>query len=575
MKTRRLIALLLMVAMLVALACGCGGKKEEPTEPAEPSAPAEPTAPAEPAEPDTPAEPAEPKDPFEVTLPICEEETFITIYSYDRPFLWDHMDNYDENTIQAELIKRTNVHPDFHWFTNVEALQVNIASGEYYDIYWQIENFYAGGLSKAFEDEVIIDVYDLVTTYMPNYYKALEDDGLALKATLDSNGHMFYIHEMTAFDYGANAGAIVREDMLQEIGWTAYDIVTYDDIHEVLTLMKTQLGVKSPIYMFSNGTPSNNYLASGFDTSGDISNWDNSMPFYKDGNTIKFAGVDDNFLEYITMIREWYAEGLFDSDFLSHQDTMRPDGDTIWGGDVGFFFWNNEVFGELIQNGSAFDPDYDVRGVQMPVKEKDQVLTFTNGKLWSLLQSFGAAISTDCDPELAVIACKWMDYAYTEEGTLLCNYGVEGLSFEYVDGKPMLKEDFLTDNYLVGDAGLMMVKNACLGTSSVYKQDKTIYDPFDNPAAIESREIYARNLVETYEESSDILTFVKIAYENSTEFNNIMNEVLNTLSEFMTAYIMGERDASEWDSIVQAQWDLGLQQCIDWYQEAFDEFMSR
>jgi hypothetical protein len=50
---------------------------------------------------------------------------------------------------------------------------------------------------------------------------------------------------------------------------------------------------------------------------------------------------------------------------------------------------------------------------------------------------------TDID-RLEKIA-RWLDYRFSKEGALLLNYGIEGETFEYVDGKPVFNDRILKD----------------------------------------------------------------------------------------------------------------------------------
>jgi hypothetical protein len=59
-------------------------------------------------------------------------------------------------------------------------------------------------------------------------------------------------------------------------------------------------------------------------------------------------------------------------------------------------------------------------------------------------------ISTTCDEDLIPIILKYTDYGFTDEGSLLYNYGIEGQAYDIVDGKilfrillPKIQTDFL------------------------------------------------------------------------------------------------------------------------------------
>lgn len=67
-------------------------------------------------------------------------------------------------------------------------------------------------------------------------------------------------------------------------------------------------------------------------------------------------------------------------------------------------------------------------------------------KLWSAKTynfsgGLAAAISTsNKNPEATV---KWLDFAYSEEGKMLFNFGVEGVSYKMVNGNPVYTDEVL------------------------------------------------------------------------------------------------------------------------------------
>lgn len=124
-----------------------------------------------------------------VSLPIVVEPATLTVYAADRPFLWSHIDNYDENYSQAELERRTNIHIDYHWWSDYEALNINLSAAEYFDIYWGLMSNYVGGLKKANEDGIILDMTELISDNMPNYMSILETDDFAVKSATSADGN--------------------------------------------------------------------------------------------------------------------------------------------------------------------------------------------------------------------------------------------------------------------------------------------------------------------------------------------------------------------------------------------------
>ena len=91
------------------------------------------------------------------------------------------------------------------------------------------------------------------------------------------------------------------------------------------------------------------------------------------------------------------------------------------------------------------DPNLHIVPTPMPVlNEGDQVhVRQTNYKM----RGFPTVVTSECDsPEKAV---EWLDYRYTDEGYMLFNYGIEGESYNLVDGKVVF-----TDLIMNNDQGL-------------------------------------------------------------------------------------------------------------------------
>src|SRR5690606_12318595 len=83
--------------------------------------------------------------------------------------------------------------------------------------------------------------------------------------------------------------------------------------------------------------------------------------------------------------------------------------------------------------GKATDPEFEMVAAPNPVLTKGDkpYLGQANEMAYNLL-----AVSASTDRLKDVL--RYFDYAYSEEGQLLCNFGIEGESFEFdASGKPV------------------------------------------------------------------------------------------------------------------------------------------
>ena len=146
-----------------------------------------------------------------------------------------------------------------------------------------------------------------------------------------------------------------------------------------------------------------------------------------------------------------------------------------------------------------------------------------------------------CGVWLAVGATRW----YTDEGSLLANYGVEGVSFDYVDGKPVLNET-------VTDAPEGM-RDALL----IYASNDTICCVIDPTAVTSGYSDVDKAAPEIWNEGMDdtmvIPSTVTLSADENTRAANIYSDVLQTVClEAIAKFITGEKPLTEYDSFVES-----------------------
>ena len=199
MKRRTLWSVLLAVSLLLGLLSGCGGESSSNQESASSGSVAEATeAPVEQETPETETPAAQPEasvvestveaeteetttgDPFAamaeeyITYPLAGENT-ISIWYY-APGYVEYVDsNYKFNAID-EAEAATGVKLEFIEVGNTTAAEqfnLMVASGDMTDLIPASE-YYTGGLTKAYEEDIIVDINEYVEENMPNYAAVFE-----------------------------------------------------------------------------------------------------------------------------------------------------------------------------------------------------------------------------------------------------------------------------------------------------------------------------------------------------------------------------------------------------------------
>ena len=501
--------------------------------------------------------------PEEVSYPVDTDESLSLVATFPDPLFSSYPNAMADCSIYKAAEEATGIHVDFQGMSTSasnEQFNVMVASGSYPDLIGWGLNF-ANGDDAEVDEDVILDLTEDIAQYAPNYYNLLSTDDELLKTAVSSSGYITAFYGLTTEDGLAKEGLAIRTDELQKLGLEKP--YTIDDYENVLAAFKDD-GLKQPLMMLAPGAIQDNWLAGAFDVAAFCNSFPMSVaPTYVQDGEIKFGPVEDGFKDYITLMHDWYEKGYIESDFISDNSNWNsPDyANAITTGDAGIFYcdWGN--LGGYIEaseiDGFALEATYDMHA------SEDSINHF--GTFITKSASNGFRITTNC--ENVELACQWGDWWYSEEGSLLANYGVEGEGFEYVDGVP-------TFTSLVTDSDLGM-RDALL----VYASNGTINCVIDNNAVASgysevdkaAPEIWAKGMDDAYV----IPTSMTLSADQSTEAANIYSDIQTLCMESIAKFITGDKSLDEFADFVQQIEDMGIQDYLDIYQECYDDYMAR
>ena len=578
---KKLLAMLLALSMLTALFTACGNNPASSAAPSEPSQaseapPAEDKAPSEQAPVEEASAPEAssaddasptswPATPLgNVDLPLTDEPVTVTMWMGVNPNVLKITEDIGNDcALWNELATRTGVNLEFTVVnpdTESEKFNLMVASNDLSDIISNATTLYTNGGEAAVADEILIDHLPYLTEELtPQICKLMEEYPDAVPEALTESGWLAGMPQLSMqTETTQTFGPMIRKDWLDELGLDVPE--TYDELHDVLVAFKEKKGADAPLLLNYAATGINNGMVEGYGIFGLVADAAMSEPYYQVDDTVMYGPIQPEFKEYLTMIHDWYQEGLIWQDFMSYTDFQNPPTDVILADRAGVFYAEVTYIATLedASNTEGFElvaiPDF-VRnpGDTIPFKEERAYAASTP---WS--------ISTQCEcPELLM---QWCNYMYTDEGALLCNYGIEGESFEYDENHVPVFTDLVLNNPDMSTTVALFMY--CLDRGPFYR-DETREQSGYTQAQKDASGIWQSNMTVGRGIGSTALNT-----EESSEVNQFYGDIKTYIEQSVLEFIIGNRDLSEFDEFVSHIEGMGIDKVTACYQDAYERYLN-
>lgn len=489
--------------------------------------------------------------------------------------------DYSETTIWKEVQERLGIKLNFITpakGSEQEEFNLMIASGNLPDIIftgWDTSSVLLSEGGDAYiENGIILALNDLVDEYMPNYKWALENivtDETERKNFYSDNGNIFEILAISPYEEYAYQGIAVRYDLLEQVGYEKYDTLpqTIEDYEEAMVALKEN-GVEYPLYLPSNGIGT-------FDSSngpGFAAAYGVGESFYQEDGTVKYGPIEEGFKEYLTQMNKWYEMGLIYPDFAAGD---AEDMKAKWvSGSSAITVYSVETVNTWLTSagieGASAGPGY-----QAVLNEGDHVEI--RNQNYQARFPFSALITTACEnPEAAA---AFLDYGYCQEGYMLYNYGIEGVTYDTA-------EDTLEYNgieYTYGKWYDMIYgdSDANITLHGQLMEYKTHIGPFirfehesnPNMAKADNPNRDMRAWLTENAGTEKNLPNISLTEEESADSAKIMTNVEAYQTTAVLQFIMGQRSLDEFDDYVEEMKALGIEEAIEYRQAALERYEAR
>lgn len=404
---------------------------------------------------------------------------------------------------------------------------------------------------------------DEYKSYAPDYFGLVDGGDRAIETNkMRVNGNLYCFEKLEKYRVAIAPLVGIRMDLLEEQNIAVP--TTFDEYYDALLKIKE---AHPEMYGFStrNGT---NYLIGSFAYSmgtGGFPTFNTARGMYLEPGTDSYiyGPTDEKFTRVIEFLRKAYADGILHPDYANmDKDTMfekLSNGELISVCDNNSFI--SRTFNPALQQ---IEPDayFDILE---PLKNQDgNIRAYRYNKDWT---DNVAVISSQTEhPERIVEMMNWL---YTEEGSLLSNFGVEGVHYDMVDGVPTIKQELIDEC-----AGADDITSAVLGKlgagllGMAFYVDETFSAQVSDPIYMDQAE-----RIDSWTEAGELtflpnwLSFTEEEQERVTEIEQNLSNIFN---QEIDAFITGKKSMDEWTNLVESLKGAGSEELEGIFNTAYD-----
>lgn len=459
-------------------------------------------------------------------------------YPYQEDWLlWDAIEEATNVSFDLTIVARTDY---------VDKKSLLISSGEEPLI---IPKTYPGSEEKFVASGAILPVSDYANEdYMPYYSQKVKDWNMEsdLNQIRQADGKYYLLpglHESA----GGGYTYLIRKDIFDELGITIDEANdTYDDFYNNLLKVKEAYPddyVVSDCYFADNLV---SLVAQGF---GVTAGWSKGTgeKFDWDTNQFFFGPASDNYKAFLTYMNQWIESGLLDPESFTQDDDSAL---------------------AKFTTGKSFVISSTPQSAQDLMSTMDNTLGEDNYELYLITPPAGEDNTLPSASRLEngiMISSKALDLGeeefkqfmnfvdwlwYSEEGLMLTKWGIEGTTYDMVDGSPVLNSDIYYNGVNQGAEQELNVDFGFSGGVFAYGGSDDIktsmYTDFE-------KDYYNRTI--TLRQLPELDPPVMFDEETSESMSLITTPLMDYVTQMTNKFILGQES-------IDTGWDTYLEQCV-------------
>lgn len=467
-----------------------------------------------------------------------------------------------ETEYSKELEKRTNTQLTFQHVAGndqqvTEAFNILVASGDYPDVMEYKWVKYPGGPQAAINDGVILPLNDIFEKYAPNISKYLEENPDIARMIRTEEGQYYVFPFLRGESVHNNPllfseGWVWRLDLLNKLGLEIPQ--TPAEVYTALKGFKS-LGIQTPLTLRKDHV--SRALSPAYDS------WDD---FYIENGKVRHGLIDPARKNFLEGTAKWYKEGLLDNDYFAVDRNVQAT-KILNSVAAATYAPGGSGMGAWIPAFQQIDPS--VKFTSSPPLSPVRGRNAKFSKMNAIYNDSGYSAAISATSKNVEAAARLLDYNYSAEGHMLANFGIEGVSYNMVNGYPTY-----TDLIMKNPKGLPSVQ-----AMSLYIRGH-IHGPFIQDAR-ELEQYYSLQELKdalTYWPKTDMgkymMPTIAPSQDKSEEYARIMNNVNTYKDEMEAKFITGALPISEFTTYQKQLKSFGIERAIAIMQDSYDTYMS-
>ncbi len=471
----------------------------------------------------------------------------------------DRYDSFDKLPLGQALEARIGIDMEMVHVETKQAMNLLLASGDLPDaIGYNFQLNYIGGEAKAIEDGLLFPMSEeFVQQYAPDYWNVISSDPNILKQVKTPNGDIYGF----AFILGdellkGGYGLIVRDDWIEELGIETPE--TADEYYAMLKAFKEKKGVDIPLCInidFLKDQLNRGIITSPFGLV--------TMDTYVDNGKVEIGYSKEEFKDVLRWLNKLYAEGLLDPNFAT-VDKETITANMLTGKSGASSGTCGSILGTWLTTNKDV-PNYSLAGIKNLVEKRGDTPMYGHYNT-DVVGGVTAISSLAENPEEVA---KFFNYGYSEEGHMLYNFGIEGVSYEMQDGKP-LYTDLVLDNPDGLTLKQALSEYQLASGNGPFVQDKDyLLQYYKEDAQKEALSNWAVNNAKKYK-----LPRITINSESTGEYSNITSEIQTYRDEMIIKFIRGEESLDNFEQYLQALDSMGIERLKEIIQVEVDNYYA-
>lgn len=410
---------------------------------------------------------------------------------------------------------------------------------------------------------IFLNLSDYLETYAPHYYAMYQADANIQMYNFEGATYGFCLLSDPS-NVAQGASLVLRYDLLEK------NALEMPDTMEAL--LETMKKLKD-IYPDSQPWTSRGSTGSLLNRISFILGSGYGMYYEPETSKWQYGQITENFPSVLDYLNRAYEMGVLDIDYATMNNQLWQEKMNTG---KSFMYFENPGFSfSMTANLKAADPAALLTLAPVPT---NAITGNARAYLYNAPEDSFYLLSADIEhPEIAV---KLLDWCYSDEGMAVCNYGQEGVTFNYDEtGKPQILPEFA--QRFADDAAPSYAMQSALGSGQLGMAPRYVNTEFDaslNSALGITEDPVTAAYYDLFRTDPAYVPGV-IPPPFTEEENEIITDILTPIDTFLATeydrFIMGERDIDEWVRVADELKKMGIETVVDLYNDAYARALGK